>query len=95
MTNYRRGQRAEWKARDLLLEQGAITVIRAAGSKGPIDLVAIGRNQTRLVQVKRGRGISEMEWTALSVLKRHLSAFYSIEVWHFIKGQRAPDVEIL
>jgi hypothetical protein len=50
VTNYTVGRRLEYRARDELIAQG-YTVVRSAGSKGPIDLVAIGRN-VRLIQVK-------------------------------------------
>ena len=53
MTRYTTGRRLEYRARDALRAQG-YTVVRSAGSKGPIDLVAIGRN-VRLIQVKANR----------------------------------------
>ncbi len=55
MTHYAVGRRLEYRARDELIAQG-YTVVRSAGSKGPIDLVAIGpatgRRTVRLIQVK-------------------------------------------
>ena len=50
MSAYAAGRRLEYRARDELIAQG-YTVVRSAGSKGPIDLVAIGRT-VRLIQVK-------------------------------------------
>lgn len=52
--NYLRGYRAELAARKELERQGYV-VVRAAGSKGPVDLVAVGADTVRLVQVKRAR----------------------------------------
>lgn len=55
MTNYAAGRRAEWRARDYLEARGYY-VIRSAGSKGLIDLVAFKRSRPILViQVKYGK----------------------------------------
>jgi len=53
MSQYKRGRQAEYWARDQLLQDGFHTVVRSAASKGPIDLVAIGKHLIKLVQVKR------------------------------------------
>jgi Holliday junction resolvase len=52
--NYRRGYYAERRAAEELKKEGYF-VVRAAGSRGPVDLVAIGKD-VRLIQVKRGKG---------------------------------------
>ncbi len=52
-TNYERGQASEYAARQRLLDDGYHTVLRMAGSKGPVDLVAIGDVHILFVQVKR------------------------------------------
>ena len=52
MSRYTTGRRLEYRARDELIAQG-YTVVRSAGSKGPIDLVAIGCH-VRLIQIKSG-----------------------------------------
>lgn len=52
MTQYRRGVKAEYRARDQLLADGYHTVLRMAGSHGIVDLVAVGRNNVLFVQVK-------------------------------------------
>ena len=46
-----KGRRLEWKARDELRKEGYL-VVRSAGSRTPIDLIAIGLNKILLVQVK-------------------------------------------
>jgi hypothetical protein len=54
-SHYARGRRAEWRTRDYI--KGLLpdaTVIRSAGSKGPIDLVVITKHGFTLVQVKTG-----------------------------------------
>jgi Holliday junction resolvase len=55
-TNYQAGRRFEWAVRKMFQEQG-FTVIRAAGSKSPIDVVAIDekRKEIHLVQCKYGQ----------------------------------------
>lgn len=40
MTNYRRGADLERQVRKALYDRGAVLVIRSAGSKSPVDLVA-------------------------------------------------------
>ena len=77
--NYRKGRRLEYAARDALRAQGYI-VIRAAGSKGPVDLIAIGHRQVRLVQVK-AHGAARP--TDVNKLRRllPLPASVSLELW--------------
>lgn len=55
-TKYTKGRRAEWKVRDELLKDGWDVVIRAAGSKGPADLVglSVATGAYIPVQVKTG-----------------------------------------
>ena len=55
MSNYTIGRRLEYAVRDVLVLWG-YTVIRSAGSKGAVDLVAIGAEDVRLIQVKKARG---------------------------------------
>jgi hypothetical protein len=50
-TNYRKRARLERLARPELERQGYV-VIRAAGSKGPCDLVALNKHEILLIQVK-------------------------------------------
>lgn len=52
MTKYLQGVRAEYRAREELYRQGYATVLRAAGSHGPADLVAVGATRVKFVQVK-------------------------------------------
>lgn len=51
-TPYKRGVKKENIARKELEERG-YTVIRAAGSHGPFDLIAWKENEVRAIQVKR------------------------------------------
>jgi len=59
-TRYERGRQLEYHARSDLRKQG-FTVIRAAGSKGPADLVAINQTQVVLVQVKSPGGVLDSD----------------------------------
>lgn len=52
MTNYDRGKRFEHRVRDDLRKRGYY-VIRSAGSKGKIDLVALIDGDVLLIQCKR------------------------------------------
>jgi hypothetical protein len=54
VTNYQRGRKTEWDARDELTAAG-FYVVRAAASKTCVDLVAIGRGIVILVQLKRSK----------------------------------------
>lgn len=92
---YRAGRAAEYRAKRSLLATGYHTVIRAAGSKGPFDLIALSKGSLALVQVKRGRAISKSERAALVALKTRLPYFCTVEIWRFIVGKRHPDVEVL
>ena len=51
MSRYAAGRRLEYIARDEMQTRG-YTVIRSAGSKGPVDLVGIGPRDVLLIQVK-------------------------------------------
>ncbi|MFC8797333.1 hypothetical protein ACFT2C_06345 [Promicromonospora sp. NPDC057138] len=64
MTRYDAGRRFEWRVRDELVDDG-YAVIRSAGSKTKVDLVAIEPGQWLLVQCKRDGRISPAERTKL------------------------------
>ncbi len=51
MSSYARGRRLEYQARNLLIARG-YTVVRSAGSKGPVDLVAWNERHVLFIQVK-------------------------------------------
>jgi Holliday junction resolvase len=71
---YIAGRRAEYEARDLLISEGWPVVVRAAGSKGPADLVAVnvgaaGSPRVLFVSVKKGAGrATKAEREALRML---------------------------
>ena len=88
-----KGARAERRARRMLELQGW-TVVRAAGSLGPFDLVAFNRERLRLIQVKTNRGPSEEEWEALSDFNC-CPPITRREIWLFRDGVAQPEVIIL
>jgi|YelNatPaOPRAMG01_1025707.scaffolds.fasta_scaffold16445_2 Holliday junction resolvase len=59
-TNYHRGVEREHYIKKKLEKQGYF-VIRSAGSHSPVDLVAIKRNEVRLIQSRKGRYIRPKE----------------------------------
>lgn len=71
MSNYAAGRRVEWAVRDDLARNG-YTVFRAAGSKGPADLIALKDGEVLFVNVKRDTLPSPAERAALLALARLL-----------------------
>lgn len=53
MTNYASGRRLEWKMKGYFQSLGFF-VVRSAGSRSPVDLIAIGSNRLLLIQCKSG-----------------------------------------
>lgn len=78
VTNYQRGAKVEYRARDQLRALGYY-VIRAAGSHGLIDLCALkDGEQPLLIQVKRGR-VDQRIFDALNAAP--LPSSVTLEVW--------------
>ncbi len=93
MNTSAKGRKAEWKAR-ALLEAAGFEVCRAAGSKGPADLVAWDSTSIRLISVKSGtKYASAIEREALAMLLRPANA--SVEIWRFPNRCHEPIVERL
>jgi Holliday junction resolvase len=72
-TNYRRGRALEYRIRDDLRERGYL-VVRSAGSKGAVDLMAVGNGDILLVQSKRDGWAKPSERAALVVLAEQYGA---------------------
>lgn len=87
--NYRRGYLAERKAVKLL-ELAGYTVARTAGSHSPFDVVAVGPNGVRLIQVKR---VKEGSFTAmLETAREEIRQVPKVqgvsrEVWIWLDGK--------
>lgn len=93
MNTARKGRRAEHRAR-ALLEAAGFVVCRAAGSKGPADLVAWDATSIRFISVKAGTTYaSAVEREALQMMPRPAGA--SVEVWRFPDRCRTPLIERL
>ena len=75
-----------------MLERVGYLVLRSAASKGPFDLVALRKNEVRLIQVKTNRHPSTEEEENLIEIANRLIPF-SVEVWVFY--DRLPEPEIL
>ena len=87
--NYRRGYLAERKAAKVL-EQAGYVVARTAGSHSPFDVVAVGPNGVRLIQVKRVKegGIA----AALEAAREEIRQVPKVpgvsrEVWVWLDGK--------
>jgi len=79
--NYERGRAAEYRVRRQLESEGWLCV-RAAGSKGPVDIVAFRDGRVRCIQVKTGTAtVSPAERDALLRLKAILPADATVEIW--------------
>jgi Holliday junction resolvase len=88
-----KGRRAEHRAR-ALLEAVGFAVCRAAGSKGPADLIAWNTTTIRFISVKSGtKYATALEREALQLLPRPANA--SCEIWRFPDRCRVPVIERL
>jgi len=90
MTQYRRGTTVEYWCRNQLHEDGFGLVIRSAGSKGPFDLVAIGENAIKLIQVKRVGGGKVPSFAEELAAMREVPAppCVSKELWIFVDERK-------
>lgn len=73
MSHYARGRRAEWAVRDALQDDGYV-VLRTAGSKGAVDLIAVKPGQTLAVQVKTNGRLETDSWNRLWSLATNMRA---------------------
>ena len=73
MSNYRRGADLERSARRFCDEQGALFTMRAAGSHGKVDVLAIFPDQTKLIQAKIDGRLSREDREALVGLATNLT----------------------
>lgn len=93
MNTAHKGRRAEHRAR-ALLEAAGFFVCRAAGSKGPADLIAWDTTSIRFISVKSGtRYASAIERETLQTMLRPVNS--SIEVWRWPDRCCEPLIERL
>lgn len=89
-----KGRRAEHRARRIL-EAAGYEVCRAAGSKGPADLIAWNTNAIRFISVKCGtKYLSAVEREALTT-QMQWPPNASVECWRFPDRAREPLIEVL
>lgn len=70
---YAQGRALEYKVRNALVKNGYY-VIRSAGSKGAVDLLAMKFHEILMVQVKKDGSLPTTEWNRLYFLARQLDA---------------------
>ncbi|WP_370665372.1 restriction endonuclease [Streptomyces sp. IBSBF 2507] len=105
-SNYARGRDLEHRVRTHLREEG-YEVLRTAGSKSKVDLVAIKTGQILFVQCKRSGALPPAEWNALWDLAQMVGAVPVLaeqltrgrKYWRLTgrkdqPGKRQPYVEI-
>jgi hypothetical protein len=88
-----KGRRAEHRARKIL-ETAGYLVTRAAGSKGPADLIAWNSVQVLFISVKSGQKYaSAIEREALNEMLAPPNA--TKEIWRFPDRCHEPLIEVL
>jgi hypothetical protein len=100
-TNYARGRAFEYKVRDKMYEQGAVLVLRSAGSKTKVDLIALfpiidsityeGDIQAMLVQCKKDGNLPAAEREELM----RISELTGVRAYHARSGPNGRGVEIV
>lgn len=92
MNTAAKGRRLEHRSR-ALLEALGYTVVRAAGSKGPFDLVGIGTVDLVLVQCKANAWPGSVEMETLRTFPCPPNCRRLVHRWR--DRQRVPDVREL
>jgi hypothetical protein len=87
-----KGARRERQARTIL-ETAGYHVVKAGGSLGMFDLVALGPSGARLVQVKSNEKPRPAERERLDLFPRY--PYTSKEIWVFFDRVREPLIEVL
>jgi Holliday junction resolvase len=85
---YKTGYRAERRAIAKLVKQGYF-VIRSAGSKTPVDILALRGNEIKLIQVKvmAKKRESELKKAIEELLKIKTHRSWKKELWIWLKGK--------
>ena len=87
-----KGARRERQARKIL-EAAGYHVVKAGGSLGVFDLVALGPQGARLIQVKSNEKPRPAERERLELFPR--LSYCSKELWIFYDRVREPSIEQL
>lgn len=91
LTPYQKGIKYEYKARKELEERGYF-VVRAAQSKGPADLVAIGHDEVLVIQVTAKKRPQRDKIRDLQALD--LPSFCRKQVWYWRTRRGWEVVEV-
>jgi Holliday junction resolvase len=87
-----KGRRREYTVRDILRARG-FDVVRAAGSLGPADLVALHPSlPTLMVQVKSRDWPHGTEALGLVALAERYRGRAVVQAWRFIDGSTEPSL---
>jgi Holliday junction resolvase len=81
-SGYRNGADLERAVKHDLEDNGYLLVIKSGGSKGKVDVIALKRGETVIVQCKRAGTISPADRTALRRLALDLGAIPLLARWH-------------
>lgn len=87
MSNKRYGIGKERQAKEILLKQGALCVLRARGSLGLFDLVALFPKYSKWISVKSGRAkylkssLAEWRKNKVKLPQNHIA-----EIWLYERG---------
>lgn len=101
MNTNAKGAKLERRTRDLLKQKGAAFVVRAAGSFGPVDLVAFSeveienrgkKTNVSLVQVKANKWPSPVEFTVLGAMSEKLNA--NSYAFRYNDGIKKPEIKV-
>ncbi len=84
MSNYSKGRRLEYMARRTLEHHGYL-VVRSAGSKGPVDLVATGPKHVLLIQVKADGQVRRADVEKLRAVPAPSRGVHK-EIWEWRNG---------
>ena len=94
MKIYKSGRAYEYKARKILEREG-FYVIRSAGSRGIIDLVAIKPNKIKLIQVKStSRDEIKIPNELKEFAKKYSNQMVEVELWVFKKGKKLEKIKL-
>ena len=78
-----------------LLEAVGYSCIRAAGSLGPFDLVAVNRLGSRFIQVKANDWPRPAERETMRLAARNLPPDSLVECWRWDDRSRQPQIRQL
>lgn len=86
-----KGSRNERRSRDIYLKQG-FYVVKAGGSLGMWDIVALGPDGVDLVQVKSNRNPPRPEMEVLKAFQAFHYCRKVLHVWHDFKREPVETV---